>query len=193
MSKIVKLQRLFNIYRTLPAIKSAPCTNDGDSDGDIASTAIWLQLRLPIGKGIKATETDVLTEIDRMIQSKSGIGRQNPLATWTALWVLILSYKDYMIFCKAWRYDQDSGNLDSFPRPNKFRLTITEAEKIYNLNEHLYNMLTSIYAALYKTTSPLTLDWRSNEVAVMLGNDSQIINLFCDIKTEMFWFRKCCW
>ncbi|PMD63516.1 uncharacterized protein K444DRAFT_322443 [Hyaloscypha bicolor E] len=50
-------------------------------------------------------------------------------------------------------------------------------------------MLTSIYAALYKTTSPLTLDWRSNEVAVMLGNDSQIINLFCNIKTEMFWFH----
>jgi hypothetical protein len=188
----VKLQRLFNIYRSLPVIKSAPCTNDGDGDGDIVSTAIWLQLRLPIGKGIKATETDVLTEIDRMIQSKSGIGRQNPLATWAALWVLVLSYKDYMIFCKAWRYGQDSGNLDSFPRPNKFRLTISEGEKIYNLNEHLYNMLTSIYAALYKTTSPLTLDWRSNEVAVMLGNDSQIINLFCNIKTEMFWFRKCC-
>jgi hypothetical protein len=102
----------------LPVIKSAPYTNDGDGDGDIVSTYIWLQLRLPIGKAIKATETDVLTEVDKMIQSKAGIGRQNPLATWAALWVLVLSYKGYMIFCKTWRYGQDSGNLDSFPRPN---------------------------------------------------------------------------
>lgn len=50
-------------------------------------------------------------------------------------------------------------------------------------------MLTSTYAALYKTTSPLTLDWRSNEVAAMMGNDTQLIKLFCNIKTEMFWFR----
>jgi hypothetical protein len=52
-------------------------------------------------------------------------------------------------------------------------------------------MLTSTYAALYKTTSPLTLDWRSKEVAQMMGNDPQLIRLFCNIKTEMFWFRGC--
>lgn len=51
-------------------------------------------------------------------------------------------------------------------------------------------MLTSTYAALYKTTSPLTLDWRSKEVANMMGNDPHLINLFCNIKTEMFWFRR---
>jgi hypothetical protein len=71
-----------------------------------------------------------------------------------------------------------------------FKLTITESEKIYSLNQHLYNMLTSTYAALYKTTSPLTFDWRKEEVAFMLGNDAHLINLFCSIKTEMFWFRK---
>jgi hypothetical protein len=52
-------------------------------------------------------------------------------------------------------------------------------------------MLTSTYAALYKTTSPLTLDWRSEEVASMMGHDSNLVSLFCNIKTEMFWFRKC--
>jgi hypothetical protein len=70
------------------------------------------------------------------------------------------------------------------------KLILTEAERVYNLNQHLYNMLTSIYAALYKTTSPLTLDWRSKEVAAMLGNDADLITLFCNIKTEMFWFRE---
>ena len=49
---------------------------------------------------------------------------------------------------------------------------------------------TSIYAALYKTTSPLTLDWRTEEVAEMLGKDEQLIQLFCNVKTEMYWFCK---
>ncbi len=60
----------------------------------------------------------------------------------------------------------------------------------YKLNQHLYNTLTSIYAALYKTTSPLTFDWRIEEIADMLGRDLQLVTLFCNIKTEMYWFRE---
>jgi hypothetical protein len=81
------------------------------------SSAIRMQLRLPICKAIKISETYVLSEIDRMIQSKAGIGRQNPLATWVALWILILSYKEYMIFCKA-SYSHDHGTFDPGPVPN---------------------------------------------------------------------------
>jgi len=157
-----------------------------DEEGDIVSTTIWLQIRLPIGKEIKVTEREVLTEIDKITQSKEGIGRQNPLATWAALWLLVLAYKEYMIFCKAW--PQGSGKHPQDFK-NALELTDTEGDKIYSLNEHLYNMLTSIYAALYKATSPLTLDWRSKEVESMLGNDAQLIELFCNIKTEIFWFR----
>ena len=34
------------------------------------------------------------------------------------------------------------------------------------------------------------LDWRTEEVSKLLGKDPQLIRLFCDIKTEMYWFRK---
>jgi len=63
-------------------------------------------------------------------------------------------------------------------------------EQRQGLIRHMYNMLTSVYAALYKTTSILTFDWRSKEVSEMLGHDGKLIQAFCDIKTEMFWFRK---
>lgn len=43
---------------------------------------------------------------------------------------------------------------------------------------------------MYKTMSPLTLDWRTEEVAEMLGHDTELINLFSIIKAEIFWFRK---
>jgi hypothetical protein len=58
------------------------------------------------------------------------------------------------------------------------------------LTRHIYQTLTSIYASVFKTTSPLTLDWRTMEVSEMLGRDTELIRLFCDIKTEMFWFCK---
>jgi hypothetical protein len=132
-------------------------------------------------------EACVLTEIDTMIKSKFGIGRQNPLAIFVALWNLILLYKEHMVFRKA--ACQDHGKPDFSLKP-EFTLTLTETEKLYDLNQHLYNMLTSIYAALYKTTSPLTLDWRKEEVASMLGNDSYLIGLFGIIKTEIFWSRE---
>jgi len=59
----------------------------------------------------------------------------------------------------------------------------------YGLAKQLYNMLTSIYAALFKTTSPLTFDWRTAEISEMLGRDPELIKSFCNIKTEMHWFR----
>jgi hypothetical protein len=63
-------------------------------------------------------------------------------------------------------------------------------QPIHSLAKHLYHILTAIYSALYKTTSPLMLDWRRDEISDMLGNDAELIKLFCDIKTEMYWFRK---
>jgi hypothetical protein len=64
-----------------------------------------------------------------------------------------------------------------------------DGQQIHSLTSHMYNALTSVYAALYRTTSPLTLDWRTEEVSKMLGGDAELIKLFSNIKTEMFWFR----
>lgn len=147
-------------------------TSHDDFASEVVSSRMLAQLRVHVGEEIVRVETDVLTKIDKLTQSKEGIGRQNPLAMWACLWILIISYKEHMVFLKG---VMGFGN-------NKF----------YNLNQHIYNMLTSTYAALYKTTSPLTLDWRSKEVADMMGNDVHLINLLCNIKTEMFWLRAYC-
>jgi hypothetical protein len=63
-------------------------------------------------------------------------------------------------------------------------------EPRFNLGKHIYNALISVYSALYKTTSPLTMDWRTKEVSEMMGNDHELIRLFCIIKTEIYWFCK---
>ena len=142
----------------------------GSGEGEYVSSVICQQLRLQVCRSVLRMEADVLSKVDKLIQSKDGIGRRNPLATWACLLLLTLCYKEYMAYAKATRQGQSTN-------------------QIYGLNQHLYNMLTSIYAALYKTTSPLTLDWRKKEVAAMMRNDAHLINLFCNIKTEMFWFR----
>jgi hypothetical protein len=70
-------------------------------------------------------------------------------------------------------------------------LTLSEDDgRRYALNRHIYQTLTSMYASIFKTTSPLNLDWRTSEVAKLLGNDADLIRLFSDMKTEMFWFSK---
>jgi hypothetical protein len=144
--------------------------SDTSHQSQYVSSTMYYQLRLKVAQVLFRVEADILSKVDKIVHSKDGIGRQNPLATWACLWSLILSYKAHMVFLKAARHFGNNG-------------------KIYGLNQHMYNMLTSTYAALYKTTSPLTLDWRSKEVAGMMGNDAHLISLFCNIKTEMFWFR----
>jgi hypothetical protein len=63
-------------------------------------------------------------------------------------------------------------------------------QQVYGLARHLYNALTSIYSALFRTSSPLIFDWRTDEVSEMLGKDPELIRLFCNIKTELYWFSK---
>lgn len=94
----------------MPWIQSSP----DSQDCALVSSTIWLQLRLPICKAILALEADVLAEVDKIIQRKDGIGRQNPLATWASLWILILSYKEHMVFNKAWSRDSGKFGISSW-------------------------------------------------------------------------------
>ena len=169
------------MYHTAPTLKTSFET-DQESH---ASHAIFTQLRFVLSRAIVKQEVQVLSEIDKLSRGTGPAGRHNPIAVWVSLWMLLLSYKEHMIYIKA---------------PMKGTLGLTSWQfcscQIENgpeklaLVQHLYNAITSIYAALYKTTSPLTLDWRTEEIASMLGNDVELIRLFSIIKAEMFWFRK---
>ncbi|KAH8744021.1 hypothetical protein F5882DRAFT_423713 [Hyaloscypha sp. PMI_1271] len=129
------------------------------------------QIHNLVRKEAMKLEAEVLSELERILYSSQSIGSQNPIAIWVCLWLLLLYYKSHLTF--IWGHGG--------------RASVTDP--IYSLGRHLYNAITSIYSALYKTTTPLTFDWRKEEISKMLGRDSELIKSFCNIKTEMFWLH----
>ena len=176
------MKSLFPLWATIPMGKDSL---DGDSV-PFCSLTVTVQLRFVIGQAIVPLELELLSKIDKVVQGSDSIDRKSPLALWACIWILILCYKEHMILTKVWL---DRGE----PPIWQFFLIISlkiDGQQLHGLTSHMYNALTSIYAALYKTTSPLTFDWRKEEVSTMLGGDDELIRLFCIIKTEMFWFGK---
>jgi len=146
-------------------------------DTVIASNGSLIQVKAIVSKEIARLEISILTEIYKLVYSSNNIGKEKPLALWVCLWTLILSYKSHVDYSKA---GSRNPTLIS---------SIREETEAYELSRHLCNTLTSIYSTIYRTTSPLTFDWRRDEVAELLGHNQNLIRLFCNIKTEMFWFR----
>ncbi|KAK0104871.1 hypothetical protein ONS95_005137 [Cadophora gregata] len=170
LAKITRLYRLFGLYRIIPYTWSTPdCV-----EGELASPVILAQLRLLVCGELKSVEIQVFSALYRLIYDQGNIGRQNSLAVWACLWALLFTYKHHMVFTRSTLPEYDISPMIHAAR--------------FQLNQHLYNTLTSTYAALYNSTSPLTLDWRTEEIASLLDRDPELIKLFCNIKTEMFWF-----
>ncbi|KAF4628762.1 hypothetical protein G7Y89_g9391 [Cudoniella acicularis] len=161
-----RLQELYSMYQT------GLCMTEENMDGEtyiINSYTMRMQITTIIAQDIIKLELLMLSEMDRVLYGAGGIGRGNALAMWLCLWALVFAYKEHMIMMSCWK---------SRERRTK-----------YDLLRHIYDTLTSIYSALYKTTSPLTLDWRTEEVSELLGRDQELIRLFCNIKTEMYWLQ----
>ncbi|KAH7304893.1 hypothetical protein BKA65DRAFT_205484 [Rhexocercosporidium sp. MPI-PUGE-AT-0058] len=167
LEKSLRIQELFQMYRTTPFTKSSIQSQENE----MVSTTMRSQIRLILYEELILLEVQMFSALEKLIYDKDGIGRPNPLVTWACLWTLIFTYKEHMVFTKPLA-----------------ELKLLSVER-YHLNQHIYNTLTSIYAALYKTTSPLTLDWRTAEISDMLGRDPELIRLFNHIKTEMYWFH----
>jgi len=55
-------------------------------------------------------------------------------------------------------------------------------------SKHMYDILTSIYAALFRTSTPLYLDWRKPENFALLGNCNETRFAFTWLVTELYWF-----
>ncbi|KAH6678189.1 hypothetical protein B0J14DRAFT_650411 [Halenospora varia] len=138
------------------------------SNAQFTSSRIRLQISFVISKESSELELEILSELDKILFRAAGIGRENPIAVWFCLWTLIFTYKEHMLMTSV--------------RSQHYRPK-------YELCFHMYNTLTSIYSALYKTTSPLTLDWRTEEVLEMFGGNTELIHYFSSIKTEMHWIQ----
>jgi hypothetical protein len=175
------MKLLLGLYRVCPIMKHT----EDSVEAEFASWAMQSQIQNLVIKEAVELEAEALSELERLLYSSQSIGSQNPIAIWVCLWLLLLYYKSHLDF--IWsvyggRYKQKFiSSLDN--------LHFSVTDPIYSLGRHLYNAITSIYSALYKTTTPLTFDWRKEEISKMLGRDSELIKSFCNIKTEMFWLR----
>lgn len=54
----------------------------------------------------------------------------------------------------------------------------------------MYHILTSVYAALFRASTPLYLDWRVRSNMELLGNSDELKLAFIALRTEVEWFCK---
>jgi hypothetical protein len=88
---------LLGIFQTTPRIKSSP----KNFDSRFVSSTISIQIESIVSRRIIELEVEILSKIDKLAQGVECTGREDPLAVWMCLWLLILAYQEYMIFEKA--------------------------------------------------------------------------------------------
>lgn len=125
-------------------------------------------------------EKAVLCELEKVVFGTSGIGPSNGIALWASLWCLILMYRklvrSYIAFQQFPCHVPE--DYSGFP------------ECKLEAGTHFYHYLISIYAALFRATSPLYADFRVAATRQMLNNDDELVRAFMNLRTESFYFRK---
>lgn len=84
----------------MPRIKSLP----NNAETRYVSSTVSLQIDLIVSRRIVELEVEILSKIDKLAQGVDCTGREDPLAIWMCLWLLILAYQEYMIYQKAFLY-----------------------------------------------------------------------------------------
>ena len=160
----MRLSCLHGIWRSqLPQPRSSR-----NEPGRYASTAVSVQVGLIVMNGIVDLEAQVLSQLQNLIFSTKGPGKDNMLPIWTCLWLLLLTYRDLN---KHWCSRKVS--TDGLPE----------------LSQHMYDMLVSIYSGLFRPSSPLWLNWLKTDVFDLFGRDYRVIERMGNLKTEM---KFCC-
>jgi len=57
-------------------------------------------------------------------------------------------------------------------------------------SRQLYDMLTANYAALFRTSTPLYLDWSVEANFDRIGKSIALKEAFYNLQTEVFWFCR---
>lgn len=86
----------------------------GDNTLDMY-TSSWMkmQLRAMAAKEIVKLEAIILAELDHIVYRPGGVGKDNVLALWVCLWVLILTYRAYFSFLFVHPSHEKSRKLKS--------------------------------------------------------------------------------
>lgn len=103
------MKGLLLLYRTSALIKE-------DIDSPVlewAATPMVIILTARVRKALVEVESEVLFELERIIFSANGIGKQNPIVIWVCLWLLILHYQSVMPWVGVIWYNDASGKMDS--------------------------------------------------------------------------------
>jgi hypothetical protein len=101
------------------------------------------------------------------------------ITLWTTLWTLILTYRDCMTTYKFTQHCTISFEHDA-----------ADSEVLIEASKHMYHALTSVYAALFRESTPLYLDWREGSNMELLGNSEVLKGAFIALRTEVEWFCK---
>jgi hypothetical protein len=100
MRKTVRMKRFLSMYQIAPIVKGEYGKNS------YASSWSKMQLRLFIAKEVTSLEAQILAKLDQIVYRAGGIGRENPLAVWVCLWMLILTYRSHFPFLH-WNHKHD--------------------------------------------------------------------------------------
>ncbi|KAM5355956.1 hypothetical protein ACJ41O_002602 [Fusarium nematophilum] len=153
-----------------------------EEDGKMIPPSCALQTQFgQISKAAsQPVEKEVLTELEKLVFSASGIGPDNAIALWASLWCLILMYRklvrSYIAFQQFPCHVPEDYN--GFP------------ECKLEAGTHFYHYLISIYAALFRVTSPLYADFRVAATRKLLDEDESLVHAFMNLRTESFYFRQ---
>ncbi|RGP63361.1 hypothetical protein FLONG3_9922 [Fusarium longipes] len=125
-------------------------------------------------------EKEVLLELEKLVFGSTGIGSDNSIALWASLWCLILMYRKLVHTYMAFRQFpcHVPEDYSGFP------------ECKLEVGTHFYHYLVSIYAAIFRVTSPLYADFRVAATRKLLDDDESLIEAFMSLRTESFYFQR---
>jgi hypothetical protein len=132
------------------------------------SRAVHQQIGVIVSEGIETLEYDILNQLEELIFHRKGPGKENLLPIWTCLWLLMLTYRRTVVRWPSERW----------------------GDGMLALAQHMYEMLISIYSALFKPSSPLWLNFLKDEVFELFGRDLRVVERLGTIKTEMGYMRE---
>jgi len=116
-----------------------------------------------ITSGIESLESEILKLMQSLIFNLKGLGKENEIPIWICLWLLILTYRRTISYWSS--------------RRNR--------ENCLGLAEQMYNMLISIYATIFRHSTPLWHNFLREDVFERFGRDYSVTERMGVIKTEM--------
>ena len=164
MQKAVRLSCLHAVW-----ISTFRITTSQSKTLEHVSKAVHVQLAALVSQGIVDLEKQILSKLQELLfTSSKGPGKSNMLPLWACLWLLILTYR---------------RTIEGRP------VTVSKNQRGLDLAKHMYDMIVSIYSALFRPSSPLLLNWLKEDVFELFGKDYRLTHTLATLKTEYNFIR----